>query len=84
VAEDNGQVGRGSLRDGKPREIGWRLGAGRTCGLVVESPGSVTVAQARQTVRNVPQTFPRTRRGYPLVRGLTVQVIEEEEIIGTA
>ena len=48
------------------------------------SLGGVTVAQARQTVRNVAQPFPLVRSGYPLVLDLTIQVIEEEEIIGTA
>jgi hypothetical protein len=83
VTEDNGQVGRGTARDGKPREIRGRLGARRACGLCVESPGGVTIAQARQTVRDVPQPFPRASRGYPLVRGWTVQILEEESIIRT-
>jgi hypothetical protein len=84
VPEDNVEVGRGTLRDGKPRQIGRRLGAGRACGLGVESPIRVTKAQTRQTVCDVPQPFPRARRGSPLVRGLAIQVVEEKEIFGTA
>jgi hypothetical protein len=84
VTEDNGQIGRGTVRDDKPREIGRRLGARRACGLCMESPGGVTEAQARQTMRDVPQPFPLVRRGYPLDRSLTIQVSEEEEILGTA
>ncbi len=84
VTEDNVQVGRGTVRDGKPRQIGGRLGAGRPCGLGVESPGGVTIAQACQTVRDVPEPFPLVGGCYPLVWGLTTQLIEEEEIIGTA
>src|SRR5215831_11141302 len=83
VAEDKIQVSRGTLRNSKPRQVGRRLGAWRACGLGVELPGSVTEAQARQTVCDVPQPFPLVRRGYPLVRGLTIQIIEEEEILGT-
>jgi len=83
VTKDNVEVGRGTLREGEPRQIGRRLGAWRACGLVVESPVRVTEAQARQTMRAVPQPFPRARRGYPLVRGWTVQILEAEEIIRT-
>jgi hypothetical protein len=82
VTEDDGQVGRGTTRDGKPRQIGRRLGAGRACGLCIEFPDGVTVAQARQTVRDVAPPFPRARRGYPL-RGWTVEILEEERIIRT-
>jgi hypothetical protein len=84
VAEDKIQVSGGTLRNSKPRQIGRRLGAWRACGLGVEFPGSVTEAQARQTVRDVPQPFPLVRSGYTLVGGLTIQSIEEAEIIGTA
>jgi hypothetical protein len=84
VTEDNIEVGRGTLREGKPGQIGRRLGAGRACGLGVESAVRVTEAQARQTVRDVPQPFPCGRRGYLRVWGWTGHVSEEEEIIGTA
>jgi len=84
VPEDKGQVSGGTMWDGKPREIGRRLRAGRAGGLCIESPGGITETQTRQTVCDVSQPLPLVRRAPSLVRSLTLQVVEEAEMLGTA